>query len=186
MKDIIKRNLTGRMVLTLFILTNIIYTIMLVVTIPMVMSYSGGLKLPDMMPTGYSPEYITTLMNTLGETGRNIYLFNQLPLDMVYPFLFAISYCLLLGYFLKKLGKVDSKLIYLCILPLISGLFDYAENIGVITILNTFPSHSDKLSALTCVFSIIKSLSTTIFFTVLIIVIISWALKYIRLKKKVA
>lgn len=186
MKDLIKRNLTGRMVLTLFILTNIIYVTMLVVTIPMVTSHSGGMKLPDMMPTGYSPEYMNTLMNTLGETGRNIYLFNQLPLDMVYPFLFGISYCLLLGYFLKKLGKLDSKLIYLCLLPLIAGIFDYAENIGVITILNTFPSHSDKLSALTSIFSVIKSVSTTVFFTILIIVIISLGVKYVTLKKKVA
>ena len=73
---------------------------MLTITIPMVMSFSDGMKLLDMMPAGYSAEYVNTLLNTLGEQGRNAYLFQQIPVDMVYPFLFAVSYCLLFAYFL--------------------------------------------------------------------------------------
>ena len=69
------------------------------------MAFSGELKLLDMMPIGYNSEYINSLFETLGENGRRVYLYSQLPVDMIYPFLFGISYCLLIGYLLKKLNK---------------------------------------------------------------------------------
>jgi hypothetical protein len=172
MKELIKRNLNGKKVFLLFVLTNIIYAIMLTITIPKVMSYSGGMKLLDMIPTGYSTQYVNSLLSALGENGRNAYLFNQIPLDMIYPFLFGISYCLILAWFLNKLGKFESYLFYLCLIPLFSGLFDYCENIGIITILNSYPNNSDLLSQVTSVFSILKSSSTTIYFIILIIVLI--------------
>jgi hypothetical protein len=167
MKELIKRNINGKKILVLFILTTIIYIVMLTITIPKVMRFSGEMKLLDMMPTGYSADYINSLLNALGEEGRNAYLFNQLPLDMFYPFLFAVTYCLALAYFLNKLGKLDSYLLYFCLLPLFSGFFDYCENIGIITILNTYPNNSNVLGQITNIFSILKSFSTTLYFILL-------------------
>lgn len=172
MKDLIKRNISGKKILFLFILTNIIYAIMLTITIPKVMSFSGGMKLLDMMPTGYSVEYVNSLLNTLGEKGRDAYLFNQLPIDMIYPYLFGVSYCLILAYFLNKLGKIESYLFYLTFLPLFSGLFDYFENIGIITMLNSYPDNSIILTLITNVFSVLKSSFTTSYFIILIIILI--------------
>ena len=86
MVELIKRNLNGKKVLLLFIVTNILYVVMLTLTFPKVMSFSGRLKLMDMMPTGYDPEYVNALLKALGEKGRNVYLFEQFPVDMVYPF----------------------------------------------------------------------------------------------------
>ena len=91
-RKIIDTNLSGKKVLLLFLLTNIVYAVMLTVTIPKTMTFSNGLKLLDMMPLGYDLEYINMLFETLGENGRQVYLTNQLPVDMIYPFLFGISY----------------------------------------------------------------------------------------------
>jgi len=172
MKDLIKRNISGKKILVLFILTNIIYAIMLTITIPKVMSFSGGMKLLDMMPTGYNAEYVNSLLNTLGDKGRDAYLFYQLPIDMIYPFLFGVSYCLVLAYFLNRLGKLESYLFFLCFLPLFSGLFDYFENIGIITMLNSYPDNSIILTKATNVFSVLKSSFTTIYFIILTIFLI--------------
>lgn len=101
LKKIINNNLAGTKVLVLFALTNIVYAFMLIITIPKTMRFSNGMKLLDMMPTGYDFEYINTLFDTLGEKGREVYLYNQIPVDMIYPFLFGISYCLPI--FSKKL-----------------------------------------------------------------------------------
>ena len=108
---------TGKKVLILFIIANILYAIMLLITIPKTMSFSNGMRLLDMMPAGYDPTYITSLFETLGNNGRESYLYSQIPIDMIYPFFFAIGYCLLLAYFLKKLNKFNSALFYLCFLP---------------------------------------------------------------------
>jgi hypothetical protein len=181
MKKFILNNTAGKKVLGLFILANIVYVFMLLVTIPMVMSYSGGMKLPDMMPTGYNPEYMNSLLNQLGEEGRNAYLFRQIPVDMVYPLLFAISWSLVLAWLIKKLNKHNTKLIYLSVLPLLAGMFDYLENIGMIIILNSYPENGDILTQVTNVFSILKSFLTTIYFVVLIVMVLVFLIK--KLKK---
>lgn len=112
MRHLIERNLSGKKVLLMLIVTNIIYVTMLTITIPKVMSFAGGMKILDMMPTGYSPDYVNTLLNALGTEGRHAYLYNQLPLDAIYPFLCGTSYCLLLAYVLSILNKLDGPLFY--------------------------------------------------------------------------
>jgi hypothetical protein len=175
LRNLILKNLNGKKVLFLFVLTNIVYATMLTVTIPEVMDFSGGIKILDMMPAGYDAKYINVLFDKLGEQGRNAYLYHQLPLDLVYPFLFGISSCLLLAFYLNKLGKLQSNLYYLCWLPLFSGLFDYGENIGIITMLRAFPNHSILQMQVTAVFTILKSVLTSIYFMVLIVTLLTYA-----------
>jgi hypothetical protein len=150
---------------------------MLVVTIPKVMGFSGGMKILDMMPTGYDPAYVNSLLDALGPDGRNVYLFNQIPLDMVFPGINAITFCLIFGYFFQKLGKIDSILFYICYLPLLAGLFDYCENIGIISILNSYPNNPEILSIVTNLFSILKSSLTTIYSLILLFVLIVFGVK---------
>lgn len=179
MKGVFLKNLNGRKVLILFILTNIVYTIMLTVTIPEVVSFAGGMKLLDMMPTGYTHQYVNTLSDALGAAGRHAYLFIQIPVDMVYPFFFGVSYSLVLAYLLNKINKLNGNLFYLCYLPLFAALFDYFENLGIIFMLKSFPDNSVLLSHITNVFSILKSSFTTVYFIILIVVLITIGLKII-------
>jgi len=172
MTDLIKQNLSGKKVLLLFIATNIVYLFMLTVTIPAVMQYSRGMKILDMMPLGYDAAYVNTLFDTLGTTGQEVYLLKQLPVDLLYPFLFGVSSCLVLAYFLNKLGKADKPVFYLCFIPLFSGLFDYAENIGIISLLNRYPDHTTWMITITSFFSVLKNSFTTVYFVILIITLV--------------
>ncbi len=153
------------------------------VTIPRTMEYSNGMKLLDMLPTGYNHDYVNELFVTLGENGRETYLTNQIPLDMVYPFIFGLTYCLILAYFLKKINKLRTPYTYLCLLPIIAGTADYLENIGIITMLKSFPDLSQTFTKATNIFTLLKSGSTTIFFLVLIIILISLGFKTLIGKK---
>lgn len=177
------RWIQGKTVLWLFIITNLVYVFMLSVTIPKVMGFAGGMKLMDMLPTGYDFQYVNTLLVTLGEEGRAVYLYRQIPADMIYPGLFGISYCILLLFFLKKLNKLNSPLIYLSVLPLMGGLFDYFENIGIIFMLRSFPDLSGNLVSVTNVFTIIKSLTTTVYFIVLLVILVVWIFQFFRKNK---
>ena len=173
MKNLIKKNLNGKIILFLFTLTNIVYAIMLLITIPKVMQYSGGMKLLDMLPTGYDHDYVRAFLDTLGSQGRDIYLHIQLPVDMIYPGLFGISYSLMTAYFLNKLNKLDSYLFYFCFIPIFSGIFDYSENIGIIFMLNNYPDNSILLTQVTSVFSVLKSSFTAFYFISLILLLIA-------------
>lgn len=178
----LEKNTSGKKILGLFILTNVVYLFMLFVTIPKTMGFSNGMKLLDMLPTGYNRDYVNELFRTLGENGREIYLTNQLPVDMIYPLLFGLTYSLLLAYFLKKLNELKSPFTYLCLLPIIAGIADYLENIGIITMLNSYPDLTETTVNATNTFSVIKSTSTSIFFIALIVILITLGIKFAKKK----
>jgi len=171
---------TGRNVIILFVFTQIIYFLMLLYTIPTVMSYANGMKILDLMPTGFSADYAKILFDELGIVGRDYYLFRQIPLDMIYPLLFAVTYSLLLTYLFKRSFETESKLQFLSIIPLFGGFFDYMENIGIIIMLSIYPIFSSMLANVTNLFSILKSISTTLFFILLVIGIIGYIVKKFR------
>lgn len=160
---------TGKRVLLLVILTNFVYALMIAITIPLVMKSSNGMELLDMMPTGYSPAYVKTLLETLGEEGRHNYLFIQIPVDMLYPLLFGVSYSLLLAYFLIKLGWPKNYFV-ICLLPLNAGLFDCFENIAVVNMLMQYPSEVTSVSEVASVLTIIKSIFSTFSFMAIVMV----------------
>ena len=183
LRELTTKNLSGKKVLLLFIVTNIVYLMMLTITIPKTMAYSGEMKLLDMMPMGYNFEYVNHLFESLGEKGRSIYLYHQIPLDMLYPFLFGMSYSLIMAYFLIKIDKLRSYWFYLCLLPIMAGAADYLENFGVIFMLNNFPNLSESSVNLTSAFTIIKSLLTTLYFISLVVVLMMLGIKKLNKKK---
>jgi hypothetical protein len=179
---ILEKYTSGNTVLVLFILTNVVYLFMLLVTIPKTLGFSNEMKLLDMLPTGYNQDYVNKLFSTLGENGREIYLTNQIPVDMIYPLLFGLTYSLLLAYFLKKLNKLKSPFTYLCLLPIIAGVSDYLENFGIITMLNSYPDLTETIVNTTSTFSVIKSTSTSIFFIALIVILMLLGIKFAKKK----
>jgi hypothetical protein len=183
LQHILNRYATGKIVLALFILTNLVYAFMLLVTIPQLMVFAGGLKTLDMLPAGYDLEYIHLLMNSLGETGRQFYLNRQLPADTIYPALFGIGYCLLMAYLLNKRKLLRTPYHYLCLLPILAALADYAENLSILSMLRNYPNISDSTAQLSSIFSVIKSSSTTVYFVALLMVLVGWGIKLLTRKK---
>jgi len=180
----ILNHLQGRKVLLFFIAANSVYLLMLTVTIPNVMAYAGGMKLLDMMPLGYNMAYVDTLFGSLDQAGRHAYSYLQIPLDMFYPLLFAISFSLMLAYFSNKLNLLKTPFLYGCLLPLVAGAADYAENIGIIALLTNYPQLSKNTVIITNSFSILKSACTTLCFMVLIVLLLAVGMK--SLKKRYA
>ena len=182
MKRLLINFSSGRIVLILFILTNLVYVLMVGYTIPQTLLHVPDMKLPDMMPGGYDPGYIQQLFTELGESGRKYYLNTQLPVDMIYPGLFALCYSLLLVYLLKKLRRQDTLLFLGAYLPLIAGAADYAENIGFIRLLKQFPHINETTVQLSSIFSVIKSVSTSIYFVLLLLALLWLLVVWIRKK----
>lgn len=180
MKDLIIRNLQGSKVLVFFIITMAVYLFMLLVTIPYVMSFSGGMKLLDMMPSGYDADYVSTLMIALGEQGRHAYLLYQIPFDMIYPGFFAVTWCLIFAWFLRKANRLHSSLFYISYIPVSAAIFDYLENFGIIAIISKWPESPVLLSDASNIFSVLKSFLTTIYFVSLIVLLIVVMVRYFR------
>ena len=163
----LKELASGKTVLILFIMTMSVYLLMLFYTIPMVESFAPNTTLFDLSPSGYSYSQAMSLLEDLGNEGRQLYLSRQLPLDFIYPGLFAISYTLLLIWLFSKSFKGRSKIFYLAFIPALGGLFDYLENIYIIRMIHSFPDLSADLVRFASTFTLLKSIFTTIFFLLL-------------------
>ncbi len=176
MRTQLRKHMQGQKVILLLVLTNLVYGFMILITIPKVMQYTQGMKIFDMMPAGHDAAYAKTLLDTLGDEGRNAYLYSQFPADLIYPGLFGISYCLLIGYFLMQLGQFEKPMLTLALLPLIGGTFDYLENLGTIIMLTSYPDFSPMVSGFGNVCTILKSIASTLSFITVIILLVWWAI----------
>lgn len=186
MKRILERLMkfaSGKNVLVLFLLTMLIYAMMLKYTIPMVQSYAPNLAIFDLSPAGYSYEHATSLLQELGAEGRQIYLARQLPLDFIYPGLFAISYSLLLLWLFHKEFNENAKVFSLAFIPVLGGFFDYLENICIIIMLKTFPTTSVMLVKISSTFTLLKGIFTTLFFILLLLGVGAVLLQNFKAKK---
>jgi mannose/fructose/N-acetylgalactosamine-specific phosphotransferase system component IID len=160
---------TGKVVLGFFIPAMVVYATMLLYTIPKVEQYAPGMKLFDLSPTGYSFPYAIELLSVLGVKGRDLYLYQQLPIDFLYPGLFAVSCCMLLAWLFSKSLNSNSKMFYLCFVPVAAGLFDYLENIGIVQMLMSYPNVAESHVAITSALTILKSVCTSTFFLTLLL-----------------
>ena len=179
LKTTVSRNLTGKKVLTFFVLSSVVYFAMIFFTIPKLTVFANGLQIFDMKPNGYSFTYAKELLGNLGKSGRSFYLFRQLPLDLVYPLLFMMSNILILSFFLKKIGKLESWFL-LVLFPVIAGIFDYLENFGLIYLLTSYPKISEIGVRIISTFTVIKSLFTSLYFVILLFVLAILIFKKIK------
>ena len=179
LKTTVSRNLTGKKVLTFFVLSSVVYFAMIFFTLPKLTGFANGLQIFDMKPNGYSFTYAKELLVNLGKSGRNFYLFRQLPLDFVYPLLFMMSNILILSFFLKKIGKLESWFL-LVLFPVIAGVFDYLENFGLIYLLTSYPKISEIGVRIISTFTVIKSLFTSLYFVILLFVLAILIFKKIK------
>jgi len=163
---------SGRNVLLWQVPSLLVYCTMIFYTIPAVQAFANGMKLFDLMPGGYGHGDAMRLLAALGEGGRDAYLTMQLPLDFIYPLLFALSSCLLLAWLLKRRHAADSPVFWLCLVPVAAGLFDYLENIQIIMMLQDYPDISIAQVKLASAATVAKSGLTTLFFLMLVVVVI--------------
>jgi len=185
MLQLIKRKASGKNVILFFILSNAIHLIMLLFTIPRIHVYSHGMEMLDLMPLGYDADYVRDLFHQLGQQGRGMYLYYQLPLDLIYPFLYALSFALMFTWFLGKTVKPNSQWFQFAVIPLLAGTFDYLENFGIIAMLAIYPDFSDLLANITSVFSLLKSLLVSLSISgVLLVLIIFLVKKWVAFRQK--
>ena len=159
---------SGRNVLIFFIPSLAVYLLMLFHTIPGVESYAPDMKIFDLSPSGYSYDYAVQLLSALGNDGRKEYLSRQLPLDFIYPALFAISSLLMLAWLFLKKNDKGSRIFYLCFVPIVAGIFDYLENIQIVLMILDYPDITRTQVVLSSAFTMVKSGLTTLFFFILL------------------
>lgn len=137
-----------------------VYLAMVSVTLAHLEVVSGQVPF-DMQPFGYSPTDAAALLDALGMDGREYYLTRQIPLDMLYPALLALTLGSTILWFGKRLP--NKRLVHFGIaLSVGSALFDYIENLGIVVVIWSWPCVPGPLVHATSAATIAKSVFTTL------------------------
>lgn len=155
-----------------------IYLLMIYVTLAHIETLSG-LRPFDMRPGGYSAELANSLISDLGSSGRRYYLTRQIPLDLVYPSLMALTLVSLLKWL--GLRGADRKLVQIGIwVSIAAAIADYLENAGICLMILSWPEISANTVLAASVASIVKSGLTTAAVLIVLLAVAFWAFKRIR------
>lgn len=150
----------------------LIYLLMISVTLAHIEMISGRVPF-DMRPFGYGPTETTALLEALGVEGRKYYLSHQIALDTLYPAVLALTLISTICWFVQR--TPDTRLLRIgIVLSIGSALFDYAENLGIVAMIWSWPEVSIPLVYAVSTATILKSVSTTVAVLSLLLVGFVW------------
>lgn len=175
---------SGRLVLAIFLPALAVYLAMVLLTLPHLRALAGGLAPFDLLPGGYDAAYAMRFLDAIGAEGRAYYLGRQIPLDLMYPALFAISFSLLWLWLLARAGRVPAGLPLIAWLPVLAGLADYAENGLVTFMLIRFPEISAGLVTTASAMTMAKSATTTVYFCALAVLLVVLAARWFTTRRR--
>ncbi len=139
----------------------------------------------DMRPTGYTYADALALISALGDEGRRIYLMRQIPLDMVYPALLAISSASSLFWLSRSFDSTVRWYRAFAAMAYLAATADYAENLLIVWMLNAGPSVPEALVTAASLASMSKSILSTIVFTTLLVALTEFAIRRMRRMREI-
>ena len=159
LKFFIEKYSTPKYIWSMFILTLFISLIMVLITGPKIEEYAHGMLIMDVLFFGYDIDYVNALFKTLGKQGRSVYLYQQIPVDMIYPIAYGFFSSLSLAWIIKK-QNIEIKKIYLfiCMIPLLAMIFDFIENSSNALLLIDYPNISSSHVLFSSLFTNLKYL----------------------------
>ena len=101
---------------------------------------TGGLQVPDMSFV-YTAQSVYSLLDSYGQTGRDLYLTKIIPLDSVFALVYLFFFAITQGILIRYLFPARPDLQGLMIIPVIGSLADIGENICFTLILLAYPAH---------------------------------------------
>lgn len=103
-----------------------------------------------------TPAKLFTIAGSYGEYGRAFYRSVELTVDIIYPVVYTLALGLLISWLFQRGFSTKSKMQGLNIAPIGAWLFDLLENLGIVTLLTTFPAQLTAIAWLTTFFTMVK------------------------------
>lgn len=104
----------------------------------------------------YTPDRAFEMIERYGEVGRSVYLRIELTADIIYPIIYTLFFGLLLSWLFQRAFRSDSPMQKWNVMPVGSLLFDLLENVGIVSMLSTYPSIPAFMAWITMLFGSLK------------------------------
>ncbi|OPZ93606.1 MAG: hypothetical protein BWY74_01059 [Firmicutes bacterium ADurb.Bin419] len=129
---------------------------------------TGGHSILDMEMKGYSAVRAYEVIDALGEEGRAFYIKYIVPLDFPFPLSYGLFWFTTLTLILKSTGIKLKKPWLLGLIGFCATVFDWLENLIIISLLQTYPKRNNTLANIASIFTQLKFL----FFIIILLLII--------------
>ena len=173
MKQFFEEKVKSVHIIIAAVLTIVMLGVMDIYSLPAIAKAAGGIPAFDLQTLGYSHETAIQFLSNLSESGRNLFLHFQLPLDFAFAFVYTFLFLALM----VRLNKIGYKLTFI---PLILFVLDIVENtLSVIMLKASSVSTGLTRFAATVTFS--KNIFTHLTSLILIVFLLLWL---VRRKKK--
>jgi hypothetical protein len=127
---------------------------------------TGGTTILDMTFTT-NPDQVYAVLAALGEAGRAFDLARIVPLDLAFPFTYALFLALGISWAFSRLLPEGSPWFLLNLAPVLAAAADYCENAGVVTLLLTYPARHDPVASFVSIMYCVKFLFSAVSFITL-------------------
>ena len=118
-------------------------------------AFSGGSGPIDLL-FSYTPEKAYSMIASYGDEGRALYRTFAMTGDVIYPVVYSILFSLLITWLFQRGFASNSKMQMLNVVPLGAWLFDWLENINIVTMLSLYPSKPAIVAQLASLCTTIK------------------------------
>ena len=115
-----------------------------------------GLQEPLDLQFFSTPAKLFGMIESYGEYVRPFYRNVELTVDIIYPVVYMLAFGLLISWLFQRGFKPDSQMQKLNVMPVGMWLFDLLENLGIVTLLSTYPAQWMAAAWLTTIFTMIK------------------------------
>ena len=151
----LKKYANGRIILA-FLALVLLFAVVIVPTVQGKLEASSGGSGPIDLLFSYTPEKAYSIIESFGDTGRSLYRTFAMTADIIYPVVYSLFFSLLISWLFQRSFSSTSKLQILNVLPFGACLFDWLENINIITMLTLYPTKSNTVAELASLCTTIK------------------------------
>jgi uncharacterized membrane protein YeiB len=137
---------------------------------------AAGANLLDNRSAGYTPAEAYQMIAAYGEQGRRYHLLLTAA-DIILPAALATFFALAITYFYSRLFPSGALLRWLLLLPAVYLAADYLENVGIVTMLLSFPAALPAVATLANAMFMIKNLSAAALVVTTLIGLSAWLLR---------
>ena len=154
---------------------------------------TGGENILD-FEFGYNKDEAYQILSALGFEGREFYLKNIIPMDFPFPLAYMLFYAGWIALLIKNIyqickkcpfGNHNKRYKYLLFIPILATLCDFIENIGIITMLNSYPNLQEWSVYMASYAGILKTIFTIGSVGIIVILIFVFIFKKLLIKKRI-
>jgi hypothetical protein len=155
LSNTLKKYAEGRIILV-FLALMLMFGMIIVPTIRNKLeANSGGAGFIDLL-FSYTPEKAYSMIESYGDESRALYRTFAMTGDVIYPVVYSILFSLIITWLFQRSFASNSKLQVLNVIPFGALLFDWLENIFIVTMLLLYPSTPTIVAKLASVCTTIK------------------------------